>query len=124
MLERDTGEVGGDAGDYLTPEARGFKHVGLIDRDQFVAAALSDGEGDAGDALNLVLAVAHGVPGALAGNVKGARLAEIEAAEEFAHDEKVGAVDAFGAQGRGAGKGLKGHDGTQIDEAAKLLTQG
>ena len=40
VLERDLGEFGGDAGDHLTPEARGLQHVGLIDGDQLLAAAL------------------------------------------------------------------------------------
>ena len=54
----------------------------------------------------------------------GARLGEIESAEQLAHDENIGPKDALGTQRRAAGDGLKGDGGTQIGEAAKGLAQG
>ena len=123
MLERDFGEIRGDAGDHLTPVARGFQHVGLVHGDELFLAALGKVEGDAGDTLDLILGVAHGVVGLMAGFVDGARLAEVEAAEQFAHDHQIGAGETLRAQRRALRDGWKGNGGTQIGKASEGVAQ-
>src|SRR3546814_17455787 len=57
-LERDIRELlAGNAGGDLPPQARGFQHVGLVDRDHVAAALAREPAGTAHDALDLRHAV-------------------------------------------------------------------
>ena len=76
-------------------------------------------EGDAGDADDLVAGVAHGVDGFAGGAVPPARRAEVEAAEQFADEEDVGAFDDLGAQRAVDGELFEGEGRAQIGEAAE-----
>ena len=98
VLDGDVGELGGDLVHRGAPELRDFKHVGLVDAGEFFAALLRELEGDAGHAGHFIAGVAHGVPGFACGLVPLAGLAEVEAAEQLADEENVGAVDDLGTQ--------------------------
>ena len=63
VLEGDVGVVLRDFGDGGAPELRDFEDVGLVDGGDFLAALGGELEGDAGDADDLGLGVAHGVDG-------------------------------------------------------------
>src|ERR1035438_10189186 len=121
----DIGKIAGDASYDFTPKPRALQNIRLIDREQALAAGLSELKGDAGNALDLRFAIAHGVDRlACAGSAfDGARLAEIQSAEQFAHDEDVGSLDDFLAQWRtGSKRGIKSGR-TEIGESPELLSQ-
>src|SRR5579859_5748804 len=98
MFEGDVGVILRDFGDGGAPELRDFEDVGLVDGGELLATLPRKLKGDAGDADDFVAGVAHGVPGFAGFLVPLAGRAEVEAAEEFAHEENVGAIDDFGAQ--------------------------
>ena len=123
MLEGDAGELRGNFSDRGAPELRDFKHVGLVDAGDLVAALGGELKGDAGDADDLVLCVTHGVPGFARGLVPLAWLAEVEAAEEFANEENVSAIDDLRAQGGIDGELFEGEGWAQIGEAAERGAQ-
>ena len=119
------------------PEAAGVQHVGLVHAAELLAALSGRLEADAADALDLVLCVGHGVDGLLFAVFEGVGLmrAEVYAADELPHDEKV---DALGhdlwLQGAGRGQlgpdlgravvGVQPHPGAQAEQAlfGALLT--
>ena len=55
-------------------------------------------ERDLGDALDFVTRIDQGVEGGVARGFEAARLAEIQAAEQLADDQQVGAAHAFRAE--------------------------
>ena len=59
--ELDIGKIAGDASDDFAPETRALQNIRLVDGEQAPAAGASELKGDAGDALDLRLTVAHGV---------------------------------------------------------------
>ena len=78
-------------------------------------------EGDAGDADDFGLGVAHGVDGFAGLLVPPARRAEVEAAEEFADEEDVDVFGDLGAQRRAVGERGVGDGRAQVGEAAEGL---
>src|SRR6185503_7039630 len=92
---------------------------GLVDTGEFLAAFLRELEGDAGDAGDFVARVAHGVEGFALLLVPCAGSTEVEAAEEFADEENVGAVDDLGLQRAISGQFFEGEAGAEIREAAE-----
>ena len=88
-----------DLGDHVAPQARRFEHVGLVDRSDELAARAREIEADDGDAADLVFGVDHGVEPAARLALDAARLAEVEIAEQLAHDDHVGAANDLGAKG-------------------------
>ena len=83
-------------------------------------------EGDPRDALDLAGRVELGVDGALRAVLQGddlLRLAEIDAAGEFAHDDDVEALDDLALQGRGVGEGRIADRRAQVGEEAEILAQ-
>ncbi len=68
--------------------------------------------------------VAHGVPGFAFGLVPLAGLAEVEAAEQFADEENVCAVDDFGAERPVDGEFFEGEGGAQVGKAAESGANG
>jgi len=91
------------AADRFAPELRGVEDVGLVDRADGLAALARRLERDAGDALDLVLGVAHDVLRIeLAAFFNGRVLAEIGSADELADDDEVDAlVRDFGLERAG-----------------------
>ena len=127
--EMDIGKLAADAGNDFAPQPRALQNVRLVDREQAPAAGARELKCDAGNALDLRLAVAHGVDGlARAGDavvlsINGTGLAEIQSAEQFAHDENVGSFDDFFAQRRaGSQRGII-DSGTEVGESAELLAE-
>ncbi len=100
---------------------RALEDVGLVDLREFLSALAGELEGDARDADDLVLRVAHGVDGLAGVLVPGARLAEVEAAEELAHEEDVDALGDLGAQRRVVGERGEGETGAKVRVAAEDL---
>src|SRR4029077_5069245 len=61
VRQLDIGEIAGDTSDDFAPETRALQNIRLVDGEQTPAAGSSELKCNAGDALNLRLAVAHGV---------------------------------------------------------------
>jgi hypothetical protein len=55
-------------------------------------------EGDMGDPGDFITGIAHGVPRRSALPVPGPRLAKVQAAQQLADKQNVGAIRYFGAQ--------------------------
>lgn len=125
MRELDVRIVGGDAGDRVAPESRALEDVGLVDGEDFAAALAGQVKGNAGDAFDFMLAVAHGVKGLTrAGSAfDAAWLAKIGAAEQLADDHDVGAFDDFRAQRGIFQQGRKADGRAQVGEGAEFLAQ-
>src|ERR1035437_8913713 len=123
--ELDIGEIAGDASDDLAPETRTLQNIRLVDGEQAPAAGASELKGNAGDALDLRLTIPHGVERlARAGFAcDGARLAEIQSPEQFAHDENVSSFHDFFAQRRAGGERRIKDRGTEIGERSELLAE-
>src|ERR1700681_2878554 len=127
--ELDIGKIAGDTSDDFAPETRALQNIRLVDGEQPPAAGAREFKCDAGDALDLRLTVAHGVErvacaiGAVVLGNYGARLAEIQSAEQLAHDEDVGSFDYFFAQRRAGGQHRIKDRGTEIGESPKLLAE-
>ena len=82
--------------------------------------------GDADDALDLGFAVDFGVdaaPAAVGHRLDPARLAEIDAARQLAHDHQVEPGDELALQARCVGERLEDHRRAQIGEQVHLLAQ-
>src|SRR5271157_1096545 len=129
VAKLDIGKIAGDASDDFAPQLRALQNIRLVDGEQAPAAGSSELKCDAGDALDLRLAVAHGVErvaragGAFALGNYGARLAEIQSAEQFAHDENVGSFDDFFAQRRAGSQHRIKDRRTKIGESSELLAE-
>ena len=83
-------------------------------------------EGDADDALDLGLGIDFGVDPAAAAVrhcLDAARLAEIDAAGQLAHDHQIEAGDELALQARRVGQRLEHHRRAQIGEQVHLLAQ-
>ena len=106
MAKLDVGIVLRDLCDRLAPETRGVEHVGLVDGGDALAALACGLERDARDTLDLMLGIGHDIGGfLLAVHLFRAVLAEVHAADELAHNDKVDAVCRdVGAQWAGGGE--------------------
>ena len=94
---RTSGILGRDRVDDPPPEARRLEHVRLVDRRQVAAPRLREPERAPDDALDLRRRVLARVErGAVLAN---AARAEVEAADELAHDQHVDAVGDAPAAG-------------------------
>src|ERR1700676_3522053 len=125
VRELDIGKISGDASDDFAPETRALQNIRLIDGEQMQAAGASKLKCDAGDGLDLRLTVAHGVErvARAARAINGAWLAEIQSAEQLAHDEDVGAFDDFFAQRRGGSQRRIKDCGPKICEGSEFLAE-
>ena len=121
----DIRKIAADAGDHFTPQARALQNIRLVDGQHAPAAGASELKCDAGDALDLRLAIAHGIErlarAALAFDE--ARLAEIQSPEQFAHDENVGSFDDRFAQRRADRKRRIKDSGPEIHEGTEFLAK-
>src|ERR1700674_554648 len=122
--ELDVGKISGDTSDDFAPKTRTLQNIRLVNGEQTPAAGAREFKCNAGDALDLRLTVAHGVErvaravrAIVLGNY-GAWLAEIQSAEQFAHDENVRAFDDFFAQRRAGRKHRIKDGGTEIRESS------
>src|SRR5260221_2015940 len=125
VSELDLGKIAGGASDDLAPETRALQNIRLVDGEQTPAAGAREFKCDAGDALDLRLTVAHGVERVTRARsaLDGARLAEIQSTEQFAHDEDVGSLDDFFAQRRdGSERRIKDY-GPKIGEGSEFLAE-
>ena len=116
MGERDFWIVLGNACHDFAPQAGAFQDVCLIYRENLFLALSGEIESYAGDALDFVFGVTHGVDGDARARLSfdGSRLAEVGSAQKFADDQDVGAADEFGAQWRRILKRGKKDSGTEI----------
>ena len=123
VFERDIRILRGDLGDGSAPELGDFQNVRFIDRGNFLPALGRQLKGYAGHAHNLVAGVAHGVPCRVRLALPGTGLAEVEAAEQLAHEEDVRAVNHLRTQRRVCGERGESKGGTEVRKAAQRLAQ-
>ena len=112
--------------DDLVPQHAGLHHVALFHRGDLVAPLARQLEADARDALDLVGVVDLGVDGALLAVAEigdGFRLAEIDAAGEFAQDDDIEALDHLALEARGIRKRRIDDRRPDIGEQAEVLAQ-
>src|SRR6185295_12476082 len=102
-----------------------LQHVGFVDRRYLAPPFHGCFECNASDALNLIDRVPHRVESHRAAVMRSnpARLAEVETAEQFAHDQNIDAFYNFGAKWRGRIQGAVRSHRTQIGKAAQGLSQ-
>ena len=125
----DLGVLGLQAVHDGAPQAAGVQHIGLVHTGQLFAALHGCFKADAADALDLMLGVGHRVDGQLfAVLLDRLMLAEIDAADQFAHNKEVNALIHDGLfQRRGIGQlgpdfsravvGVQAHAGAQPQQA-------
>jgi hypothetical protein len=112
---------------HVAPELGAFQHVHLVDRADLPVALARRLEGHAQDAADLALGVMHGVeaealllPVDLA-QLDAARLAEVDVAGQFAHDQDVQPGHDLRLEGRGVGQFRIQDRRAQVGEQAELL---
>ena len=111
---------------FLTPQQPGFHHVGLLDRAELVLTLARQFERDAGDALDFRRGVDLGVdaPALAVGQLLDpARLAEIDAAGQFADDHQVEAANDIGLERRCIDQSVEHRRRTQVGEQAEFLAE-
>jgi hypothetical protein len=126
VRELNVGIVRGDAGYNIAPKTRALENICLIDGKHAAPASARQREGHARHTLNLRLAVTHGVQRMarvlrVHGAFDGARLSEIQSAEQFANDQDIGAADDLFTQRRTRGQRGIGNRRPQIGESAELF---
>ena len=108
------------------PEHAGFHHVALLGGADPPPAPTRELEGDPGDALDLVGVVDLRVDRPLLSVAKVddlLRLAEVNAAGQFAHDHDIEPVDNLALQRRGVGKRRVADRRPQVGVELQLLAQ-
>lgn len=96
VFELDVGVVLVDVVDDLAPNAAGLEDVGFVDAGHLAAALLGELERGAANALDLEFAVAHHVVAFTAVlALADAFFAEVDAADQLAHDEHVDVLCVF-----------------------------
>jgi hypothetical protein len=112
--------------DDLAPEHAGLHHVALLHRGDLVAPPAGKLEADPRDALDLVGVVDLRVDGALLPVAEvgdGLRLAEIDAAGQFAQDDDVEPLHDLALEARGVGERRIRDRGADIGEQSEVLAQ-
>ena len=118
--------LGPQEGHLLAPQQCRLQDIGFVDGAHPAVALAGEFEGDASDAQDLMSRVDEGVdPAALAaaGILYAARLTEVDAAGQFAHDHDVEARDDIGLERRGVREGGIDHSRAQVGEEFHLLAQ-
>ena len=113
-------------GRLFAPQHAGVHHVGLLRGEDLVLALAGQFEGDGADAADFRRRVALRVEGLdLAGGVDmaAARLAEVNAAGQFADDHDVEALDDLGLQRGGIDQRVEHLGRAQVGEEVHLLAQ-
>ncbi len=124
----DFGGVFGDViGDGFAPKNGGFEDVGFVDGADAFATGLGGADGDFGDALDFALFINHCVDGLDVAVVEGGglfRLAEIDAAGEFADADDVDAFrDALGFERGGVDEFAVEEAGADVGEEGKVFAE-
>ncbi len=122
----DIGVVGVHPLGDLAPQPARFHDVGLVDLAEPAPALQREIEAGADDALDLNFGVDLGIDaaaGAVRHPLDAARLAEIDAARQFAHDHQIETGDEIALQGRGVGQRVEHHRRAQIGEQIHFLAQ-
>ena len=123
VREFDIRIVAGEVGDGLAPQAGGLQNVRLVHAQEATPALVGRLEADTGDSGDLALGVNAGVHGSVA--MPAFRLAEIQAASQFADDEDVkAAFHEVCSQGAGRRQAGVQDTGAQVGIKAHLLPQG
>ncbi len=110
----------------LAPQLGAFQYIGLVDGTHPTVALGGDLEGDAANAPNLRLGVDQGVVSLTLAAVElthTARLTEVHAAGQFAHDHDIQAGDDFRLERRGIGQLRVQNRRPQIGEQAHAGAQ-
>ena len=103
--------------DFLAPQHAGLQHVGLVDRTDLVPSRPRQFESGARDAANLISGVLFGVEAAalpVGERLDAARLAEIDAAGQFADDDEIDVPQHAGLERRGIRQRRMGNDRPEI----------
>src|SRR6202000_3387187 len=95
--------------------------VGLVNLRELLAALAGELKGNARDTNDFIFRVTHRVDSLAGFFAPGARLAEVEATEELAHEEDVDALRDLGTQRRVVSKRGEGQAGAQIRIASEDL---
>ena len=117
MPQFNAGIIRRDAADGLAPELGGLQHIGLVHGTEPPLPFGGDLKGHPRDPFDLMLRVNQSIQtlplpaGQLA---DAARLAEIDAAGQLAHDHDVQTADPLRFQGRGRGQLREQHGRAQI----------
>ena len=124
VLELHVGILFAEQRDDLAPELRGFENVGFVDRGHFLAALARELKSNAGHALDLLHRIAHGVECRFAIRAnESARLAEVQAAEQLAHEHDVGAANDLFFQRRTIRDAWINDCRTKVGESLERLAQ-
>ena len=118
MRELDIGKFRGVQGhDFLAPQHAGFEHVGLIDRTNLVPSRPRQLKSGTRDTANLIGRVLFGVETTalpVGERLDAARLAEINAAGQFADDDEIDVPQHAGLERRRIRQRRVGNDRPEI----------
>ena len=125
MIQSDVGIILGNVDDRAAPQAGRSQDIGLVDGRDFVAALLGSLHGKGANALYFRDTVVFQVPRAFDAIVdfRFAAVAEIDAADEFANDEDIGAGDDIRFERRVFGQDFRYLDRAQVDVEPQSLAQ-
>jgi hypothetical protein len=123
VLEPDVRVFATYLGDHRTPELRGFEHVGLVHRGHEATPDPRFRKGHMRDAGDLRARIAQRVPCGPADVVEPARLGEVQAAEQLAHDQDIGTANARGSDRADVRQRVVAGDRTQVGEPAERLAE-
>src|SRR6476620_10272576 len=101
------------------PELGDFENVCLVDTGELFAALRGELKSDACHTGYFVACVAHGVPRFAFGLVPLPGSAEVEATEQLADKENVGAIDDFGTERTVDSKLFEGERRAEIGESTE-----
>ncbi len=110
----------------LAPQQARLHDIGLVDLAEPLLPLPRQLEGGAADALDLGLGIDLGVDaaaGAVGQRLDAARVAEIDAAGQLAHDQQVEPGDQLALEARRVGQRLENLRRAQIGEEVHLLAQ-
>ena len=119
----DIREVLRDLSHRAPPEARGREHIRLVNARDMAAAQLRRLERELCDAFDFRYGIVFEIPCPLVAvlDFRFALLAEVDAADQLAHDDKVSALDKLGLQRRILDERVSDLHGTQIRVKAETL---
>ena len=111
----------------FAPQFGGFQHVGFAYGADFFVAILGSLKSNVGDAADFAFAVPHGVEAfalAVFQRADAARLAEIDVAGEFAHNQNVQPGHNFGFERGGVGQLFIQNGGAQVGKQIQICADG
>ena len=123
VFDSYAGKIRGNFVHSRAPHLRDFENVCLVDTGELLAACLCEFEGDPGNAGHLIAGVVHGIPSLAGDPVPLARVAKIQAAQQFTDKENVGAVDDLWTKRTGNLKFLECERRTEVGKATKRSSE-